>query len=94
MPTGARRAVGLPGTGVREVCELPCGCEELNLGPLEKQPVLLTAHLSGPAFPFLSLFSFNFTVYSSIRGERSYWFLNYTALFFREKTAVSRCLFG
>ena len=29
-------------TGVPDSCELPCGCWELNLGPLEKQPVLLT----------------------------------------------------
>ena len=29
-------------TGVTEGCELPCGCSELNLGPLEEQPVLLT----------------------------------------------------
>jgi hypothetical protein len=27
-------------------CELPCGCCKLNLGPLEEQPVLLTAEPS------------------------------------------------
>lgn len=31
------------GTGVTDGCELPCGCWESNPGPLEKQPVLLTA---------------------------------------------------
>jgi hypothetical protein len=31
-----------PGTEVTDSCELPCGCWELNLGPLEEQPVLLT----------------------------------------------------
>ena len=30
-------------TGIRERCESPGGCWELNLGPLEEQPVLLTA---------------------------------------------------
>jgi hypothetical protein len=32
--------------GVIDNCELPCGCWELNLGPLEEQPVLLIAELS------------------------------------------------
>lgn len=31
------------GTTVRDNSELPCGCWELNSGPLEEQPVLLTA---------------------------------------------------
>ena len=35
-----------PGTGVTSTCELPCGCWELNPGPLEEQPVLLTAEPS------------------------------------------------
>jgi hypothetical protein len=34
-----------PGTGVVDSCELPCGCWKLNLGPLEEQPMLLTAEL-------------------------------------------------
>ena len=34
--------VGSPGIGVTDSCELSCGCWELNLGPLEEQPVLLT----------------------------------------------------
>jgi hypothetical protein len=35
-----------PGTGVIDSCEQPCGCWDLNLGPLEEQPVLLTAKSS------------------------------------------------
>ena len=31
-----------PATGYLDSCELPCGCWELNLGPLEEQSVLLT----------------------------------------------------
>jgi hypothetical protein len=36
-------------------CETPCGCWELNSGPLEEQSVLLTAEpsLQPPQFPFL-----------------------------------------
>jgi hypothetical protein len=30
-----------PDTGVTYSCELPCWCWELNIGPLEEQPVLL-----------------------------------------------------
>lgn len=33
------------------VCELPCGCLELSLGPLEEQPVCLSmTHFSGASF--------------------------------------------
>ena len=35
-----------PGTGVTESCELPCGCWDLNPGPLEEQPVFLSAESS------------------------------------------------
>jgi hypothetical protein len=38
--------IRLPETGVTDSCELPCGCWELYLGPLEEQPVLLTAEPS------------------------------------------------
>jgi hypothetical protein len=31
-----------PGTGITDGCELPHGFWELNLGPLEEQPVLFT----------------------------------------------------
>ena len=35
-----------PGTGVTDRSELPCGCWELNQGPVEEQPVLLTTEPS------------------------------------------------
>jgi hypothetical protein len=34
------------GTGITDSCDLLCGCWELNPGPLEEQPVLLTAEPS------------------------------------------------
>jgi hypothetical protein len=36
------KGVRFPGTGVEDSSELPDGCWEFNLGPLEKQLVLLT----------------------------------------------------
>jgi hypothetical protein len=33
-------------TGVTDDYELPCGCWELNSGPLREQPGILTAELS------------------------------------------------
>ena len=38
--------------GVMDSCELPCGCWELNLGPLEDQSMLLTTELSLQPFSF------------------------------------------
>ena len=38
--------VKCPATGVTDSCELPYGCWELNSGPLEEQPVLLTTEPS------------------------------------------------
>ena len=35
--------VGSPGTGAMDGCELPCGCWELNRGPLQEQQGLFTA---------------------------------------------------
>jgi hypothetical protein len=40
-------SVGSPGAEVVDSCDPPCECWELNLDPLEEQPVLLTA---GPSF--------------------------------------------
>lgn len=45
--------VGYPGTGVTDGCELPCGGWEMSLGPLEVQPVLVTAKPSFYPSPFL-----------------------------------------
>ena len=39
MPARQERAPNL----ITDGCESPCGCWELNLGPLEGQPVLLTS---------------------------------------------------
>lgn len=40
--------------GITDSCELPCGCWESNLGPLEEQSMLLTTEpsfqLQGPNF--------------------------------------------
>ena len=38
--------VRAPGNGVTDSCELPCGCWDLNPGPLGEQPVRLTAESS------------------------------------------------
>jgi hypothetical protein len=50
MPAGQKRTPDL----IIDGCEPPCGCWELNSGPLEEQPVLLT---SEPSFqsPFSAL---------------------------------------
>jgi hypothetical protein len=48
---GLEEGVGITGNGVTD-CELLCVCQELNLGPLKEQPVLLTAV---PSFPSLRL---------------------------------------
>ena len=45
-----------PGNRVRDDCELSCGCWELNSGPLEEQPVLLTAEPSLQTLGFLKAF--------------------------------------
>jgi hypothetical protein len=36
------RSVRAQETGVIDSCELPCGCWELNPGPLKEQPVLVS----------------------------------------------------
>ena len=46
-----------PGEGpITDGCEPPCGCWELNLGPLEEQSVFLTTEPSlQPSFTFLKI---------------------------------------
>lgn len=39
----AREDVGSPRTRITNGCKLACGCQKSNLGPLEEQPVSLTA---------------------------------------------------
>ena len=41
-----REGVRSPGTGVIDSCDLLCGCWELNSGPLEELPMLLTTEPS------------------------------------------------
>jgi hypothetical protein len=33
LPQSSEEGVRFPGIGVRDNCESPCGCWELNLGP-------------------------------------------------------------
>ncbi|KAM7326927.1 hypothetical protein ACRRTK_013294 [Alexandromys fortis] len=42
IATGQKRAPGI----ITDGCEPPCGCWELNSGPLEEQSVLLTSEPS------------------------------------------------
>ena len=48
--------VRFPATEVTDRCELPCGCWELNLGPLEEQSVLLNTEpsLQPHSYTFIS----------------------------------------
>ena len=39
-------AIGFPGIGVRDGCEPPCTCWEVNPGSLQEQWVLLTRAIS------------------------------------------------
>jgi len=43
---GQKEMTRSPGTGVTDSCELPCGCWELNSGPLQEQLVFLTTEPS------------------------------------------------
>jgi hypothetical protein len=40
------QGVRSPGAGITDHCEPPCRCWELNPGPLQEQPVLLTTEPS------------------------------------------------
>ena len=50
-----------PRTGVTDSWELPYGCWELNSGPLEEEPLLLTA----APLPPLLMFAFLYIVHTS-----------------------------
>ena len=50
MPAGQKRAPDL----ITDSCEPPCGCWELNSGPLEDQAMLLTSEPSLQPPPLLS----------------------------------------
>lgn len=46
MPVEARKGIRSSGIGVPGGCELPCGCREMNVGPIEELHVFLTNELS------------------------------------------------
>jgi hypothetical protein len=58
---------------ITDGCEPPCGCWELNSGPLEEQSVLLTGELSNPLslyfFEFLARLSFSFSLSHSLKWK-------------------------
>jgi hypothetical protein len=49
VPTENRKCIRSPIPGLRDVCELPCGCWKLNLHPLEEQ------HSLNPCIGFLKI---------------------------------------
>jgi hypothetical protein len=53
-PREARKGAGFFRTGVRESPELLCQFWELNLGPLQRLPVLITAKVVSPALVKIS----------------------------------------
>ena len=42
VPMSPKEGSRFPGNGATDGCELLCGCQELHLGPLDEQAVLLT----------------------------------------------------
>lgn len=48
-PQSSEEILRSPGTGVKDGCKPPCGCWELNLDHLKKEPMVLTAK---PALSF------------------------------------------
>ena len=71
MPAGQKRAPDL----IPDGCEPPCGCWELNSGPLEEQSVLLTSEPS--LQPPLELFFETFLIDCCV----SFLFVYYLFLF-------------
>jgi hypothetical protein len=51
VPTEVEAGIGLPATGDTDGCDLPHGCQELNMGLLEKDLMLLATKPS-PALNF------------------------------------------
>lgn len=68
-PRRPEETIRSPETEVADGCELICGCRELNQGPSEDQPVILTPeHLSSPIFE--NVFSFRLFVNGAcLRGH-------------------------
>lgn len=60
VPSACRgqKAIGSPGSGVIDSCEMPCGCYELNLGSIEASALNpITEPITSP-LPHLSNFIF------------------------------------
>lgn len=55
---GSEYSTRFPGTGVTGSCELLCECWELNPGPVEEQPVLLTISPVACLVVLLSIYFF------------------------------------
>ena len=66
-----------PEEGIRSLiidgCEPPCGCWELNSGPLEEQPVLLTSEpsLQPPGFCFVFMSLLEWEMQGTLREQTS-----------------------
>jgi hypothetical protein len=64
---------------ITDGCEPPCGCRDLNSGPLEEQSVLLTAEpsLQPPSVVFLKrlflLFAYMYVGTMCVPGARGGW---------------------
>lgn len=65
-PQRPKGGVTFPVTGAPVGCEPPCGWQESNLGPLGRQPVLLSPELS-----LRALFCFNTRVIHSLQPPQS-----------------------
>jgi hypothetical protein len=75
----SEEGVTSPGTGVTDVCKPPCGCWELNLGPLEEQPVCLITDI--PLQPHRYNFHFSACMYAfkpeeGTRSHYRWWWAN------------------
>lgn len=60
-PRKLEEGVQSPGTGVKGVCELLCGCRELNAGRIEEQSVLFSYFPSLPPSFFWLILIINLT---------------------------------
>ena len=76
-PGRPEEGIRSPGTGAVDGCELPCGCWELNVGPLQGQPQL--SYWTNSAVP--TLFCFKCYVYEHICDNAGYRILHSDILF-------------
>ena len=67
IPAGQKRAPDL----ITDGCEPPCGCRELNSGPLEEQAMLLTAEPSlQPLFVHLDDYNSFILLFADLMNEK------------------------